>query len=444
MSWLLVLYFIAGGALSVLLILMATSSMIERRPRAAYVSLIFLVFLELAWYGMYIQLSEQFLAIPLGAVVLVALLFFSPVGRTKSMTIGQITHRVDERDVVFSREEYFPDDQRYNQYYSRRPELKEIDDRMRTLPELLEPGGRYYDPIRTILIDRMFDVIVGYAQRVDGPVKDERVEVPAEQMTVQMKKLIRNLGADDVGIATLNPMWVYSHVGRGTEPWGTHIENNHKFAIVFCFEMDYERVEKAPGLPLMHESALRYLQSSQISTSLAHYIRSLGYPARAHVSGSNYQIMLPPVAHDAGLGELGRMGYLISPKFGPRFRLGAVTTDLPLIPDKPIVFGVQDFCAKCLKCVSNCPSGAIPKGTTESVYGVEKWPLNVEKCIHYWRRIGTDCGLCMRACPYSHPPTLVHNIVRSGLKRSAFARTVSVWGDDLLYGRKLKYDRGQV
>jgi len=168
---------------------------------------------------------------------------------------------------------------------------------------------------------------------------------------------------------------------------------------------------------------------------LAKFIRDMGYPARAHISGSNYQIMLPPVGYDAGLGELGRMNYLISKKFDARIRLGAVTTDLPLIPDKPIYLGVQDFCEKCNKCAVNCPSGAIGKGEKNEIRGVEKWELNVEQCYRYWRILGTDCGLCMKVCPFSHPNNFVHNIIRMGIRNSAFARKVSVWGDDLIYGK---------
>jgi ferredoxin len=75
------------------------------------------------------------------------------------------------------------------------------------------------------------------------------------------------------------------------------------------------------------------------------------------------------------------------------------------------------------------------------VRGVEKWPLRVEQCLRYWRLAGTDCGLCMKVCPFSHPPTLVHNIVRAGVRRSSFARTVSLRGDDLFYGRNVNYPR---
>jgi len=37
------------------------------------------------------------------------------------------------------------------------------------------------------------------------------------------------------------------------------------------------------------------------------------------------------------------MGYLITKELGPGVRIGAVTTDLPLIPDKPVDIGVEDF-----------------------------------------------------------------------------------------------------
>jgi len=172
---------------------------------------------------------------------------------------------------------------------------------------------------------------------------------------------------------------------------------------------------------------------------LAEYIRDMGYPARAHIAGSNYQIMLPPVAYDAGLGELGRHGYLISQRFGSRIRLGAVTTDLPLVPDRPIKFGVQDFCRICKKCADNCPSHAIPYEGKTNVRGMEKWQLNMEQCLRYWRIIGTDCGLCMKLCPFSHPRALLHDLVRAGIKRSDFARRISVIGDDLFYGKKAGY-----
>jgi ferredoxin len=338
---------------------------------------------------------------------------------------------------MFAREEYSAGTARYDEYYAKHPQKKDIDDRLRKLPGLLEHGGRYYVPDRARQIKAVFRSIQALTTQVDGDINAVKESMDPSAATAHVKELVARLGADEVGIARLNRMFVYSHVGRGPEPWGKPIELNHDFAIAFTLEMSYDQVRKAPDLPITEETARQYLRAATISVTLARYLRNLGYPARAHISDSNYQIMLPPVAADAGLGEMSRMGYLISPKYGARVRLGAVTTNLPLIPGQVEPFGVQEFCDVCRKCARNCPSAAIPQGDKTEVRGALMWHLNAEQCLRYWRQVGTDCGLCMRVCPYSHPPTFVHNIVRAGIRHSAFARHVSVWGDDFFYGRRV-------
>jgi epoxyqueuosine reductase len=59
------------------------------------------------------------------------------------------------------------------------------------------------------------------------------------------------------------------------------------------------------------------------------------------------------MAVDAGLGELGRNGQLLTRNCGPRVRLSKVFTNLPLIPDKPIDIGVQNFCEECALCAKS-------------------------------------------------------------------------------------------
>ena len=73
-------------------------------------------------------------------------------------------------------------------------------------------------------------------------------------------------------------------------------------------------------MPAIAESATRYLQGTMIAATLAGYCSRLGYPARAHVDG-NYRVLATAAAVDAGLGEIGRLGLLITPTHGPRVRL---------------------------------------------------------------------------------------------------------------------------
>jgi reductive dehalogenase len=145
-----------------------------------------------------------------------------------------------------------------------------------------------------------------------------------------------------------------------------------------------------------------------------------------------------PLAVDAGLGELGRLGYLITKEFGPRVRVGVVTTDLPLVPDKPVDIGVADFCSICKKCAACCPSGSIPLAEKSTVNGTLRWKLNAETCFDYWGKIGTDCNICMRVCPYSHAKTFPHRLIVWFITRNKYARRLFSFMDDIFYGKKPK------
>jgi reductive dehalogenase len=169
---------------------------------------------------------------------------------------------------------------------------------------------------------------------------------------------------------------------------------------------------------------------------MAEFIRRLGYSARAHIDG-NYRVVCPLVARDAGLGEIGRMGLLMTPQLGPRVRIAVVTTDLPLVPsEREEDATMMDFCRVCQKCAEVCPSQSIPFGDPGEVDGVRRWQIDQASCFTFWCTVGTDCARCMRACPYSHPDNLLHNMVRAGIRHSALFRRFALRMDDLFYGRK--------
>ncbi len=180
----------------------------------------------------------------------------------------------------------------------------------------------------------------------------------------------------------------------------------------------------------------QYVEAARVAVPLAAAIRNLGFPARAHVDG-NYRVIAPLVARDAGLGEVGRMGILITPRLGPRVRLGVVTTTLTLRPDTPVRdAAVIDFCSICEKCVRACPADAIPAGERREVGGALRRRIDAAASFRYWNVAGTDCARCMAVCPYSHPRGVFHDFVRRGIRRSAFFRRTAARLDDVFYGKK--------
>ncbi len=434
-----ILSIIIWGFITIFFALFTAFSIGEREKRAAKKAGIMLV---LASAGLCLQvlsdlpLISRIQVMTVTGFVLFAILSLIPYRNHMELRIFPSKERVDERDTMFARGEYKPGTWKYEVYYKKlHPEKKEFDDILHSLPDVCE-GGSLYEPLNSKICGAEFSFITNLLKAVDGEVSGERIEVDPREMTERIKGFTRYLGADLVGIAPVEERYFYSHVGRGPEEWGKQIDVKHKYAISFAVEMDYKMVSNSPFNPTSVESAKQYERAALISVTLANYIRSIGYSARAHISESNYQAMLPPFAYLAGIGELGRMGYIITKKFGPRVRLGLVTTDLPLIPDKPRTFGVQDFCSFCKKCAENCPSRAIPFGEKVVVRGVEKWQLDYEQCYLFWRKIGTDCALCMYTCPYGKATNFFHSLIRNYSTLSHFARRVCKLGDDFFYGRK--------
>ena len=332
---------------------------------------------------------------------------------------------------MFARANYEQGSFQYSDYYAKHPEKKKVDDRVRAMPELLSPGGESYEPIDAACAACNFALTEKLIPLCDGE-PGSPMQINPAALTKKLKEMTMSLGAVDVGVAQLDAAHVYSHVGRRLPEYGTPIHLNHSHILVFAVEMDYETMQGAPQMPVVVESSKKYLQSATIAVALASCIRSFGYNARAHIDG-NYLLPLPAAAVDAGLGEIGRIGYLIHPTYGARIRLAAVSTDMPISVDQPIAFGVQDFCRICKKCAEFCPSGAISHGEEKTVRGVRKWSTHQEVCYRYWRTVGTDCGICMRVCPYSKPANFAHNFIRFMIRQNPVGRRVAVWGDKLLY-----------
>lgn len=215
-----------------------------------------------------------------------------------------------------------------------------------------------------------------------------------------VKAMLYYLGADMVGICELKDYAWYSHDVDGTE-----ITPYHKYGIAILIDQGYETMEGASGDDWISgaQSMRGYVRAQLIGGIAAAHLRNLGYPARDH-SLVDQDVLHIPVILEAGLGELSRIGELVlNPFVGPRFKSGVITTDMPLEPDQPVDFGLQDFCNQCTKCARECPCSAIPFGDKIMFNGYEMWKPDVEKCARY--RItnpgGSACGRCMKTCPWN-------------------------------------------
>lgn len=266
-----------------------------------------------------------------------------------------------------------------------------------------------------------------------------RVEVTDKAWMARLiKKVALLFGAEMVGITELDQRWVYQD-----------IEIPHKYAIVSVVSHVRSLNNTAPSYFSWVSTTETYSRLKFIATQLTDFIRGLGYDAMYRETlGWNPEILMVPLAMDAGIGEFSRKGRVLSPEFGTNMRLKAVTTDLPLQVDKPISFGVHEFCMVCENCATYCPAKANPFGPPTDVApaihnnpGFRKWYVNAERCLTFWavnKKKWLSCGgRCISVCPWNKPLVPFHNMVRWAAIHSPTAvKKMLVRSDNLLYHRK--------
>ena len=357
--------------------------------------------------------------------------------------INKELEQFPERDMIFARVFNDPDFEFYGKHAFYGGEAMVS----RTIPgysrfeyERAEAGWYLYDNRAAVIGPLLGDAQNRAAQ---GTHKEENLQT----LTDEVKKAARIYGASLVGIAALDHKWLYS-VNRSGEPYD--IPERFTHAIVMAIEMDHEGISSSPAFASSTSTAVGYSKMAFAEIELTAFIRRLGYGA---IPCGNDVALSVPLAIDAGLGQYGRHGLLITKEFGPRVRIAKVITDMPLLidsPDSGFCDAVVRFCEVCEKCAHHCPSKSIPVGkdqgwagaTKSNNPGVRKWYVNPETCYGFWIDNGSDCSNCVRSCPYNKRDGLLHRTVLWVVRHFPRLNRLVLKFDDLLgYGKQKKLGR---
>ena len=291
-------------------------------------------------------------------------------------------------------------------------------------------GGTDYDwdgvsgQVRGAGLDRM------------GPWDPADLDMTWEEASTAVRHAALFFGASLAGIAELNRLWLYSdhfsptrddvertipvlaegdRFEQAEDAW--YIPESMNRVIALAFEEDYHAIANSPGRLASAAVGNGYSRMAITSSTLADFIRGLGYRALPAGNGVGLSI---PIAVDAGLGQVGRLGLLITPKYGPRVRIAKVITDMPLVPNRPIDFGVTEFCEACMLCADECPSESITSGprtwegkVNSNNPGVLKWYVEGATCFDF---NGFSCSNCKRCCPFNKPNnSWLHRMIRTAI-----------------------------
>jgi epoxyqueuosine reductase len=252
---------------------------------------------------------------------------------------------------------------------------------------------------RSIRIDQVDQLLAKIREdqypRFDGEVNPSRtVFERAEDAARNIKEKAFDLGADEVGIAAIEPSDIYA--GR---------EVNERFAIVVGQKMLWRAFQDVVSRESAIECLRVYFSLGEIVIGLANHLRDLGYSCRVEHPIGDSDLLHIPLALKAGFGELGRHGSIIHPRMGPLFRLGSVATSMQLAMDHPIDAGIAKFCDTCRACRLYCPADAIPDERSEEAgkdhLGNYRYVVDTGRCFPYFAK-HNYCSMCLPVCVYNH------------------------------------------
>ena len=214
-----------------------------------------------------------------------------------------------------------------------------------------------------------------------------------------IKQAAARFGADLVGICALD------EPNATRDPGMTDVPPDYHRAVVLAVAMDARQIAHSPAPAASVETSIGYMRMTVCASALAVFVRQCGYQAIAVGNGMGLSV---PLAVRAGLGELGRNAMLVTRQHGPCVRISKVFTDMPLMADAPMSFGVRQFCDECGRCVEACPPRAIDAnwvpledvGEPSHTSPAPLW-VDGEKCVGFWKTNGTSCANCIAVCPYT-------------------------------------------
>jgi reductive dehalogenase len=246
----------------------------------------------------------------------------------------------------------------------------------------------------------------------------------------KIEKAAIALGASQVGFTMLDPKYLYKQAQQ--------YPPEMKYVISLLTRWSPEGDRRRDTAIGAIDNRICCSRENLMLDALRNFIRGLGY--------KQMPLMAPqiPAAIQAGLGELGRTNRMVSPLIGAGGRLTGLVTDMPLAIDKPIDFGLQEFCRHCKKCADACPPGALSKDKDPTWEPQGEWNApgkrayyeNSVKCNSYYTLRNTVCSLCFAACPWTkQTQTSLHKVSKAVSAKLPSLSKFMVFMDDLFgYG----------
>jgi ferredoxin len=236
---------------------------------------------------------------------------------------------------------------------------------------------------------------------VTGQPSDAPPQADPRALTEELRREAERLGLSQVGFAPYDPKYTFAEAlspnGRAAGPLGPARDAplDEGSVIVCILEQDWKMTQTIPSARAEREVMRTYEGIVTRGAGLAQLLQEKGF--RADVHGPAGMAVAIHYAVEAGLGQLGLNGQLLTPQTGSRCRITLITTNATLVHGAPVDYGIHAICDQCQLCVRRCPSGAIP--VRRSYHrGILKAKIKPDRCFPILAQ-AHGCGICQKVCP---------------------------------------------
>ncbi|MCE2404569.1 MAG: 4Fe-4S dicluster domain-containing protein [Dehalococcoidia bacterium] len=213
---------------------------------------------------------------------------------------------------------------------------------------------------------------------------------PGPDLAPQVKERASRLGFAMTGVVRFDRKWV-------SPEYRKHVRFNN--LVVALSEVPAAAMDSVPSRESYLAAFRAELASGKRALAMGDFLRGKGYPVQyVYVPLAGRSLALVhPYAVEAGLGQMGANGQLLSPVEGSRSTLVMLSTDAPMSYDKPVDYGINRLCEECRICVERCPGRALSE-VKVNWRGVHKHKINSDRCLSMVARY-SGCNVCTKVCP---------------------------------------------
>jgi epoxyqueuosine reductase len=209
--------------------------------------------------------------------------------------------------------------------------------------------------------------------------------IDARALTEDLRRKAREIGISAIGFAPYDEKYEFAEFG----PWETGT------VVVCLLEQDWEISQQLPSRKTELHVMRVYEELAIRTASIGEVLQGKGFRAQQLSYGG--EAIFIHYALEAGLGQLGLNGQLLTPQAGSRLRIALMMTNATLEYGQPVDYGIPAICDQCHLCIRRCPPGAIPNQRFES-RGVMKAKIKTHRCLPVMAQAHA-CGVCMKVCP---------------------------------------------